>query len=127
MNEPPRRKERTMLEDFMNRKFYIKLTKEDEPLLPELKEIIGLDWNSGADFVTATPRIICGHDPVWITTASMEYFNAAGKIEKREGPAIVFTWYEPENFVDAETFIRKSKRFEIDQNQYDSIWEHEFN
>ena len=103
-----------MLEDFLNKELYIKITKQDKPLLPKLKEIIGLDWNSGADFVVQTPKILSAVFPAYITVCE-------------EGTGIVFTVDEPENFVDAETFIRESKQFELNQNQYDKVWEYEFN
>ena len=103
-----------MLEAFMNKELYIKLTEKDKPLLPELKEIIGLDWKSGADFVTQTPRFLSADSPAYITVC-----------EERTG--IVVTWDEPGKFVDAETFVRESKLFELDQNQYEKVWEYELN
>ena len=115
-----------MLEAFMNKGLYIKITMKDKPLLPELKEIIGLDWNSGADFVNQATKLLSGGDPIYITV-STGYTQTTGERWKKEGTGIVFTINEPENFVYAETFIRESKQFELDQNQYEKVWEYELN
>lgn len=115
-----------MLEAFMNKELYIKLTMKDKPLLPKLKEIIGLDWNSGADFVAQTPKVLCGTLSVYITV-NTEYIQTTDERWKKQGTGIVFTCDEPEKWVDAETFIAASKIFEVDQNQYEKVWEYEFN
>lgn len=115
-----------MLEAFMNKELYIKLMEKDKPLLPKLKEIIGLDWNSGADFVAQTPRFLSADDPLYITI-NTDYVQTTEKRWKKEGTGIVFTINKPENFVDAETFIMGSKQFEVDQNQYEKVWEYELN
>lgn len=115
-----------MLEAFMNEELYIKITENDKPLLLELKKIIRLDWNSGADFVTQTTKFLSSGDPIYITV-STDYIQTTGVGWKKEGTGIVFTIVEPENFVDAETFVRESKQFELDQNQYEKVWEYELN